>query len=324
MASSHKTEHYGLSQFAPLDRPAWLVDYNTDMEKIDKELWNISQEGGGGGTLDQVARDMAQAAQDTAKDAQGMATAAQATADEALEKAEEALNQQGTITGDITNINEEITQIKNDVNTAQSTATTANETAEEALTLAQGCVKRSGDTMTGVLKLAGNPVDDADAANKGYVDSLVKGEIPEDMPEDFAQYIPSGFKFLAKTNMTSSAGGFTGQPEIDTDIAPRINELFFIARVTNNSGSDGSFVDNGDGGYALETIVSGVNNWIATAKGNIGERRAGPTYYYGSMVLWSGTQFKLYQIVSNNGTECTVRIWCHGITLTSEVFVFWR
>lgn len=168
MASSHKTEHYGLSQFAPLDRPAWLVDYNTDMEKIDTALHNLDETGGGGGTLDQTARDMAQAAQDAAKDAQEMATAAQATADEALEKAEEALNQQGAISGDITNINEEITQIKNDVNTA-----------EEALELAQGCVKKSGDTMTGVLKLAGNPVDNADAANKGYVDSVAGNPFPD-------------------------------------------------------------------------------------------------------------------------------------------------
>lgn len=168
MASSHKTEHYGLSQFAPLDRPAWLVDYNTDMEKIDTALHNLDETGGGGGTLDQTARDMAQAAQDAAKDAQEMATAAQATADEALEKAEEALNQQGAISGDITNINEEITQIKNDVSTA-----------EEALELAQGCVKKSGDTMTGVLKLAGNPVDNADAANKGYVDSVAGNPFPD-------------------------------------------------------------------------------------------------------------------------------------------------
>lgn len=172
MASSHKTEHYGLSQFAPLDRPAWLVDYNTDMEKIDTALHNLDETGGRSGTLDQTARDMAQAAQDAAKDAQGMATAAQATADEALEKAEEALNQQGTISGAITNINEEITQIKNDVNTA-------NETAEEALKLAQGWVKKSGNTMTGVLKLAGNPVGDADAANKGYVDSLAGNPFPD-------------------------------------------------------------------------------------------------------------------------------------------------
>ena len=33
--------------------------------------------------------------------------------------------------------------------------------------------------MTGVLKLAGNPVDDADAANKGYVDSVAGNPFPD-------------------------------------------------------------------------------------------------------------------------------------------------
>ena len=209
MASSHKTEHYGLSQFAPLDRPAWLVDYNTDMEKIDTALHNLDETGGGGGTLDQTARDMAQAAQDAAKDAQEMATAAQATvdealemataaqatADEALEKAEEALNQQGAISGDITNINEEITQIKNDVNTA-----------EEALELAQGCVKKSGDTMTGVLKLAGNPVDNADAANKGYVDSVAGNPFP-DVP-----FTDDRWKFAGEVDTAAKKIQFTRVP----------------------------------------------------------------------------------------------------------------
>ena len=195
MASSHKTEHYGLSQFAPLDRPAWLVDYNTDMEKIDTALHNLDETGGGGGTLDQTARDMAQAAQDAAKDAQEMATAAQATADEALEKAEEALNQQGAISGDITNINEEITQIKNDVNTA-----------EEALELAQGCVKKSGDTMTGVLKLAGNPVDNADAANKGYVDSVAGNPFP-DVP-----FTDDRWKLACEFGATLTPATFTHMP----------------------------------------------------------------------------------------------------------------
>ena len=201
MASSHKTEHYGLSQFAPLDRPAWLVDYNSDMAKIDTALHAIAESGGGsgGGTLDQTARDMAQAAQDAAKNAQEMATADQATADEALEKAEEALNQQGTITGDITNINEEITKIKNDVNTA-------NETAEEALTLAQGCVKRSGDTMTGALKLAGNPVGDADAANKGYVDSLAGNPFP-DVP-----FTDDRWKMACEFGATLTPATFTHMP----------------------------------------------------------------------------------------------------------------
>lgn len=299
MASSHKTEHYGLSQFAPLDRPAWLVDYNTDMEKIDTALHNLDETGGGGGTLDQTARDMAQAAQDAAKDAQEMATAAQATADEALEKAEEALNQQGAISGDITNINEEITQIKNDVSTA-----------EEALELAQGCVKKSGDTMTGVLKLAGNPVDNADAANKGYVDSVVKGEIPEDMPEDLASLVPSGFKFLTEVNASGS---------VDTGIsnfANIVNELLFVAKISGQ----GKFIDDsaGHGFITVNTTipVTSVCCLVPTSFKSIG-----PTvsYAYAHMI---DTSEQTYSIMMANGSTLSVN-WT-GVNVQGKVYCYWR
>jgi len=35
MAHTNQTSNYGLSQFEGTDKPAWLVDYNGDMEKID-------------------------------------------------------------------------------------------------------------------------------------------------------------------------------------------------------------------------------------------------------------------------------------------------
>ena len=35
MASTNKTANYELSQFVATDKPAWLQDYNTDMNKID-------------------------------------------------------------------------------------------------------------------------------------------------------------------------------------------------------------------------------------------------------------------------------------------------
>ena len=35
MASTNKTTHYELSQFLGTDKPAWLGDYNSDMQKID-------------------------------------------------------------------------------------------------------------------------------------------------------------------------------------------------------------------------------------------------------------------------------------------------
>lgn len=38
MASTNKTTNYNLSQFIGSDKPAWLMDYNQDMTKIDNQM----------------------------------------------------------------------------------------------------------------------------------------------------------------------------------------------------------------------------------------------------------------------------------------------
>ena len=38
MTATNHTKNYNLSQFVGTDRPTWLVDYNGDMTKIDKQL----------------------------------------------------------------------------------------------------------------------------------------------------------------------------------------------------------------------------------------------------------------------------------------------
>ena len=38
MTATNKTANYDLSQFVGTDRPTWLGDYNSDMEKIDAQL----------------------------------------------------------------------------------------------------------------------------------------------------------------------------------------------------------------------------------------------------------------------------------------------
>ena len=38
MSSTNKTTNYELSQFLGSDKPAWLVDYNGDMLKIDTQM----------------------------------------------------------------------------------------------------------------------------------------------------------------------------------------------------------------------------------------------------------------------------------------------
>ena len=38
MTATNHTENYNLSQFVGTDRPTWLSDYNSDMEKIDAQM----------------------------------------------------------------------------------------------------------------------------------------------------------------------------------------------------------------------------------------------------------------------------------------------
>lgn len=38
MTATNHTKNYNLSQFAGIDRPTWLGDYNGDMSKIDSQL----------------------------------------------------------------------------------------------------------------------------------------------------------------------------------------------------------------------------------------------------------------------------------------------
>lgn len=47
MSSTNKTANYELSQFIGSDKPAWLIDYNGDMSKIDTAIHNIAVAQGG-------------------------------------------------------------------------------------------------------------------------------------------------------------------------------------------------------------------------------------------------------------------------------------
>ena len=49
MASTNKTSHYELSQFLANDKPAWLSDYNNDMQKIDNAIYAVYEEAQEGG-----------------------------------------------------------------------------------------------------------------------------------------------------------------------------------------------------------------------------------------------------------------------------------
>ena len=107
MSSTNKTTNYDLSQFLGTDKPAWLVDYNGDMGKIDTAIKNAA---------------------DAATTADG--------------KADTASNNIGTLanltTTEKSTLVGAINEVDSAVGTAQSTADSAASTASTANTTASG------------------------------------------------------------------------------------------------------------------------------------------------------------------------------------------
>lgn len=101
MSSTNKTTHYELSQFLGTDKPAWLNDYNSDMNKIDAGI-----------------------------------NSAQSTATSADGKADTNTSAIGTLasltTTEKSNLVGAVNEVNTAVGTAQNTATNAGNTATAA------------------------------------------------------------------------------------------------------------------------------------------------------------------------------------------------
>lgn len=125
MSATNHTPNLNLSQFIPLDKPAWLGDYNSDMSKIDTAVHKVQTQADSMETAVEQATTAAQAATQAA---QAATEAAQNAADKAQD--------------------------------AETTANNVSGSATQALTIAQqaqeavaGKVDKAGDTMTGTLKM---------------------------------------------------------------------------------------------------------------------------------------------------------------------------
>ncbi len=84
MASTNKTTNYELSQYVSSDKPTYLVDYNSDMSKIDAGIHTAKTTADTASTSATNAQTTAETAQTTANTAVTNAAAAQTTADGAL------------------------------------------------------------------------------------------------------------------------------------------------------------------------------------------------------------------------------------------------
>ena len=92
MSSTNKTANYDLTQFIGTDKPAWLVDYNGDMVKIDTAI----------------------------KNAADAASAAQTTANGADSKVDSTITDVSALSGTVTSLASSVTAVTGNVNTINS------------------------------------------------------------------------------------------------------------------------------------------------------------------------------------------------------------
>lgn len=108
-SSTNKTTHYELSQYVSSDLPTYLVDYNSDMSKIDTGI-NTAQ------TTADTASTAATNAQTAAETAQGTANTAVTNAATADGKAVAAQNAIGTLANLTTTVKTDLVSAVNEVN----------------------------------------------------------------------------------------------------------------------------------------------------------------------------------------------------------------
>lgn len=208
MASSNKTPHYNLSQFAPTDKPAWQGDYNADMKKIDNGIYAAQNKAD---SLDASvseaenkatqALEKAEAAEDAAENAAALAQEAKTTADNISGDVSDKVSKSGdtmtgplVLPGDPTEDNQAATKkyvdehggggpsgdylpLSGGTLTRPLTLAADPSTAMQAATkqYADKMLPLAGGTMTGALTLAADPTSDMQAATKKYVDDAVAG-----------------------------------------------------------------------------------------------------------------------------------------------------
>lgn len=85
-SSTNKTANYELSQYVDSDKPSYLGDYNSDMQKIDTAIHTNATAISASDAKAETAKTTADTALSNASDADTKATNAQSTATSALEK----------------------------------------------------------------------------------------------------------------------------------------------------------------------------------------------------------------------------------------------
>ena len=125
MASTNKTTNYELSQYVSSDKPTYLIDYNSDMSKIDTGIHTAKTTADGAATAAGNAQTAAEGAQTTANTAVTNAATAQTAADSANTKigalADLTTTEKTNIVGAVNEVNSKANSIVSTVEVASDT-----------------------------------------------------------------------------------------------------------------------------------------------------------------------------------------------------------
>lgn len=295
MASTNKTTNYELSQFTSTDKPAWLGDYNQDMNKIDAQMKNnangiastASTVSGHTTAIAGLNSDVETAQTDIASLDGRVDTleAGQTTQDTAIQQAQSdattAINASATNTQNIAQQELEITSLQTDVQ-ANETAIATNRTNINSVNNALTAFKQSmtlskfesqntisGVEISGDFKLTLAQSSDSSTFKLYGTISIGHGQ---------------GAYTFAKTAITGLSGYYGIKTSLKLDVAP--SEAFII---------------DGAGGMTEYMPGQEQNNGIA-----YGLRR--------TESIAVDSEGYIYVAVSTTNTE-TVPSWCRHVYL---------
>lgn len=191
MSSTNKTPNYNLSQFTADDKPAWLGDYNSDMQKIDAQMKSNATKADSAESTANNANQTASDALEASTDAKTLAGGASTNASTALSTAQSAN----------TKAEESATKSQN----AMDTASSASGNASAALSMAQTANTNANKALQEINKF--NLVNSQTIGASGIIGQTNVGRVVNAGINIISDSTNKVFKLYGMIEVTINEGG---------------------------------------------------------------------------------------------------------------------